>query len=159
MSVLPCCFSLRVRRVHVVQAPCRVLKRPLPGSSASSRFDSGILKEAERGVLNARPLTMTQKMPESDRRRRVSHCQFRVIYYKISYYKTNPGKQYRLPLGNLLQNKLYEKKALFVPAQLNLVGGFSASVLAHSCIMLFGSIDIPVPKNIRYKVNIRSFVI
>ena len=78
LSVLLCCFSLRVRPVHVVQAPCRAPKRPLSDSSASSRFDFGIFKEAEWGVLNVHPLTMTQKMPKSDRWRCVSPCQFRV---------------------------------------------------------------------------------
>ena len=76
--VLLCCFSLRVRPVHVLQAPCRAPKRPLSDSLTSSRFDSGIFKEAEWGVLNARPLTTTQKMPESGRWRRVSPCQFRL---------------------------------------------------------------------------------
>ena len=33
LSVLLCCFSLRVRPAHVVQASCRLLKRPLLGTS------------------------------------------------------------------------------------------------------------------------------
>ena len=85
--VLLCCFSLRVRPVHVVQAPCRAPKRPLSDSSTSSRSDFGIFKEAEWGVLNVHPLTMTQKMPKSDRWRRVSPCQFRVfvLYHNLIY--------------------------------------------------------------------------
>ena len=85
MSVLLCCFSLRVRPVHGVQAPCRAPKRPLSDSLTSSRFDSGIFKEAEWGVLNVHPLTMTQKMPKSDRWRCVSPWQFRVYILLFKY--------------------------------------------------------------------------
>ena len=91
LSVLLCCFLLRVRPVHVLQAPCRAPKRPLSDSSASSRFDFGIFKEAEWGVLNVHPLTMTQKMPKSDRWRRVSPCQFRVNIVIINGSRNRRG--------------------------------------------------------------------
>ena len=85
LSVLLCCFSLRVRPAHVVQAPCGAPKRPPSDSLTSSRFDSGIFKEAEWGVLNAHLLTMTQKMPKSDRWRRVSPWQFRIYILLFKY--------------------------------------------------------------------------
>ena len=91
LSVLLCCFSLRVRPVHVLQAPCRARKRPLSDSSASSRFDFGIFKEAEWGVLNVHPLTMTQKMPKSGRRRHVSPCKFRVLFYRNTFLSEMPN--------------------------------------------------------------------
>ena len=76
--VLLCCFSLRVRPVHVLQAPCRAPKRPLSDSLTSSRFDFGIFKEAEWGVLNVNPLNDDAEIAEIRPLRHVSPCQFRV---------------------------------------------------------------------------------
>ncbi len=141
MSVLPCCFSLRVRPVHVVQAPCRVLKRP--DSSAASRFDSGIFKEAEWGVLNLHPLTMTQKMPKSGRWRRVCPCQFRVTYRR---YITRSAKEL-IQLGATFltegRPKLYFfKMLLLISACVNACTAIPASNLYTEHSLFEGRLSI-----------------
>ena len=154
LSVLLCCFSLRVRPVCVVQAPCRLRKLPLSDSSTSSRFDSGIFKEAEWGVLNAHPLTMTQKMPESGCRKRVSPCQFRV-YYKCMQRKMHiclcrtayNGWGYSRRTGRgFFCRKFWKSKGIFIHRRYYRLQRISA----FECwkLYLFQSLSANVPNHI-----------
>ena len=85
LSVLLCCFSLRVRPVHVLQAPCGqgsgrclTLRPPAGLISAFSR-------KRNEAYWTVHPLTTTQKMPKSDCWRRVSPCQFRADKSHINF--------------------------------------------------------------------------
>ena len=80
-------------------APCTSGTRPssaLQGTQAAAclalRPQAGLISAFSRKrnevYWNVHPLTATHKMPESDRRRRVSPCQFVVyiIYIKLPFY-------------------------------------------------------------------------
>ena len=83
MSILLSCFSLLAHLIHVVQAPCRALKRPLSDSSTSSGLIPAFSRKRNEAYLNVHRLMMKQKMPETDRWRRVFHCQFRATGFML----------------------------------------------------------------------------